>query len=119
MDTTRLIKTVRISFIGLLASSFAMADEDATAKPQINPQPGKAETEARCLICHGSTQMGQQRLAPPMVMVKRHYQALSQQEFEKVVMAWVKKPDAEKSTSGIHTTQHRVEADADTLCQDM
>jgi len=96
---TRLIKiinkTIRITFMAALSSSFAMAEEDATA--QAKPQPGKAEAEARCLICHGSTQMGQQRLAPPMVMVKRHYQSLSQQEFEKVVMAWVKKPEAKKS----------------------
>ncbi len=81
---------VAVSLAGLFGISTAMAEET-------KPQPGQAETEMRCLICHGDTQAGQQRLAPPMVMVKRHYQSLSQEEFEKAVLAWVAKPDAKKS----------------------
>jgi len=81
---------VAVSLTGLFCISTAMAEEP-------KPQPGQAETQMRCLICHGDTQAGQKRLAPPMVMVKRHYQSLNQEDFEKAVLAWVKKPDAKKS----------------------
>lgn len=74
-------------------TSALVAAEDVAPKPL----PGQAETALRCLICHGDTQAGQARLAPPMVMVKRHYQSMNQAEFEKAVLAWVKKPDAKKS----------------------
>ena len=85
-----------LSLTSVFFASTAVAEE-ASAELAQKPLPGQAETQARCLICHGDTQAGQARLAPPMVMVKRHYQSLSQAEFEKAVLAWVKKPDAKKS----------------------
>ena len=51
----------------------------------------------RCLICHGDQQTGIKRLAPPMVMIKRHYQEMDQDDFEDAILDWVKKPDANKS----------------------
>jgi len=93
------INIARFSLLGILTATSLWASDEVTdqAKHPAKPIAGKAEAEARCLICHGNTQTGQQRLAPPMVMVKRHYQSLSQAEFEKAVMAWVKKPEAKKS----------------------
>lgn len=85
-----------LSLTSAFFASIAVAEE-TSPKLAPKPLPGQAETQARCLICHGDTQVGQARLAPPMVMVKRHYQSLSQAEFEKAVLAWVKKPDAKKS----------------------
>lgn len=61
--------------------------------------PGKGETmtKALCMVCHGDSQAGQQRLAPPMMMVKSRYQTLGKDEMVKAIAQWVKKPDAKKS----------------------
>jgi mono/diheme cytochrome c family protein len=75
-----------------LLTSFACASE-----PQAKPSPGEAELAMRCLICHGDGQVGQQRLAPPMVMVKMRYMQPTEEAFVKRIADWVKKPDAEKS----------------------
>jgi len=69
----------------------------AVMAEEAHPEPGQAEIAMRCLICHGDTQTGQQRLAPPMVMVKSRYMQPTEEEFVKVISAWVKKPDADKS----------------------
>ena len=91
---THTIPRLRIPLLGILSLFTSTVAATALEEPT---HPGKAETTMRCLICHGDAQTGQQRLAPPMVMVKRHYQNLNQAEFEKAVLAWVKKPDANKS----------------------
>ena len=82
--------------ICIMSITAVYAEEGKSITP---PAPGHAETAMRCLICHGDTQKGQQRLAPPMVMVKMRYssQAKTQKAFVKVLSDWVKKPDAKKS----------------------
>lgn len=61
------------------------------------PEKGKVLTEALCMACHGDAQQGQARLAPPMMMVKRHYMSLEKKEMVEAIMKWVKKPDAKKA----------------------
>lgn len=82
--------------IGLMSVTTVHAEEGKAITP---PMPGHAETAMRCLICHGDTQTGQSRLAPPMVMVKMRYssQAKTQEVFVKLLSEWVKKPEAKKS----------------------
>lgn len=81
----------------LLPLSLTSGAFSSEGEAKNTPVPGKTETATRCLICHGNAQKGQQRLAPPMAMVKRHYQSLNKQEFEQAVLAWVKSPDPKKS----------------------
>ena len=59
-----------------------------------SPDKGETMTKAICMACHGDTQAGQKRLAPPMMMVKRRYSALKKDEMVKAISKWTKKPDA-------------------------
>jgi cytochrome c553 len=62
-----------------------------------NPDKGETMTKAICMACHGDTQAGQKRLAPPMMMVKRRYSALKKDERVEAMAKWAKKPDAKKT----------------------
>ncbi len=106
MKTERNIKTILITLpimgvifaVGLVTVGTSVEPAPPKAPPEETaPLSAKALTESRCLICHGDTQTGQARLAPPFIMVKRHYQSLEKKEFLKTVTSWVNKPGAHKS----------------------
>lgn len=93
---------ITILILGAVAATgIVTAEQEKQASTPENPvekQLSPAElTAARCLICHGNTNRGQGRLAPPFAMVKSHYQSLDQDAFIKTVSAWVKAPDKHKS----------------------
>ncbi len=106
MKTERNMKTLRITLpimgvvcaLGLVTGGTSTELTSPKAHPEKTaPLSAKELTEARCLICHGDTQAGQARLAPPFIMVKRHYQSLEKKEFLKTVTSWVNKPGVHKS----------------------
>ncbi|MCP5535793.1 MAG: cytochrome c [Akkermansiaceae bacterium] len=68
-----------------------------TGLSMAEPDKGETMTKALCMACHGDTQAGQKRLAPPMMMVKQRYQTLKKDEMVAAIVAWAKKPDAKHS----------------------
>lgn len=60
---------------------------------------GKKLMEAYCYACHGPELKGDNRLAPPMIAVKKHYQeeGITEQEFVGLIVDWAKEPSREKS----------------------
>lgn len=52
-----------------------------------------------CGACHGAQQSMDQRIAPPAVAIRRHYQMAyaDKASFSKAVVSWVKAPDANKT----------------------
>ena len=64
-----------------------------------NLHPGKKLMETYCYACHNPTTDHDDRIAPPMVAVKKHYisEGTTKEEFIAAVQDWVKKPSEDKS----------------------
>ncbi|MEE9320934.1 MAG: c-type cytochrome [Granulosicoccus sp.] len=74
----------------LLSITVAGADEKTT---------GKELLTQRCLICHGTQQTAENRLAPPIVAVKQRYlkQYPDRDSFINAITQWVKAPSEDRS----------------------
>lgn len=83
-----------ISTVGIASEALATPDEQIK---KLLSAPAAELTTTRCLICHGDTQVGQKRLAPPFMMVKRHYQSLDKDEFIQAISSWVKEPSKNRT----------------------
>ena len=61
--------------------------------------PGKKIVETQCYVCHDATTSEENRIAPPMIAVKRRYLmgGKTKNEFINDILAWSKKPSLEKS----------------------
>ena len=59
-----------------------------------NEHPGKKLLESKCYACHNPTTSMEDRLAPPMIAVKKHYLSdeITQDDFTKLILNWVKQP---------------------------
>lgn len=77
--------------------AFGLLTGTSMANPDKEVDKGETMTKALCMACHGDTQAGQKRLAPPMMMVKSHYSALKKDGMVKAIVKWAKKPDAKHS----------------------
>lgn len=73
-----------------------MAMNHSTSYQQEN---GKALMEAYCYACHGPEARGDERLAPPMFAIKKHYldEGMAEEEFVSRIVDWAKEPAKEKS----------------------
>lgn len=60
---------------------------------------GEQLYQKHCNVCHGATQNGQKRLAPPIFAVKLHYLGVHDEPltFTDAVSNWVKQPAADQS----------------------
>ncbi|TXG35127.1 hypothetical protein [Seonamhaeicola maritimus] len=56
--------------------------------------PGKIIIETQCNICHSPTASHEQRLAPPLIAVKKHYisEETTQKEFSEDLQIWFDNP---------------------------
>tara|TARA_R110001632_G_scaffold8386_2_gene33106 strand:- start:1417 stop:1884 length:468 start_codon:yes stop_codon:yes gene_type:complete len=61
--------------------------------------PGKKLMETSCYVCHSPTASHDNRIAPPMIAIKKHYidDATTKEEFVKSMQDWIKNPTKEKS----------------------
>lgn len=67
-------------------------------KPQTEEDhPGKKLMETNCYVCHSPIASHDERLAPPMVAIKKHYidSDTSKKEFIVSIQAWIKNPNKE------------------------
>lgn len=76
--------------------AYIASPESITTK---DPHPGKKLMETYCYACHGLATTGDSKIAPPMAAIKDHYigQETSQQEFETMLLKWVKDPSEANS----------------------
>ncbi len=61
--------------------------------------PGKLLMESKCNACHDPSASMENRLAPPMIAIKRHYitEGTTKKEFISDMLDWIKEPSEEKS----------------------
>jgi hypothetical protein len=91
---------------------FTNCDNKNTAKHEVNAKgprslnfedgtnhPGKELMENNCYICHNPTASEDERIAPPMIAVKKHYidESTTKEDFINEITEWVRKPSEEKS----------------------
>lgn len=64
---------------------------------QSDNHPGKKLMETYCYACHNPTANHENRLAPPMIAVKKHYinNKTTKEEFINSIQAWIKNPNKE------------------------
>ncbi|WP_299113929.1 c-type cytochrome [uncultured Winogradskyella sp.] len=57
--------------------------------------PGKKLMENQCYACHNPTTEHSNRIAPPMIAIKKHYinDKISKDEFIKSMQSWVENPN--------------------------
>lgn len=74
----------------LVVQSDLMIDHD---------HPGKKLLEIYCYACHNPSTGQNQRIAPPMIAVKKHYisSSITKEQFISDIQEWVKNPSEEKS----------------------
>lgn len=80
------------------ASSQKIKSESVSADTVIS-HPGKILIEQNCYSCHNPEMTGQERLAPPIQMVKMHYMRdfESKDAFVDAIAEWVSEPNEDKS----------------------
>ena len=61
--------------------------------------PGKALMEKNCYACHNATTAHEDRIAPPMIAVKKHYigEGTTKEEFTEALLNWTKEPTEDKA----------------------
>jgi len=62
---------------------------------QLSEHPGKKLMETYCFACHNPTASHDNRLAPPMIAIKKHYinSDTTKEEFVNSIQAWIKNPN--------------------------
>lgn len=60
-----------------------------------NEHPGKKLMEQNCYICHNPITNEEDRIAPPMIAIKKHYisNSTTKKEFKKDLIKWIKNPN--------------------------
>ena len=62
---------------------------------QSSEHPGKKLVQTHCYICHNPTTNHDNRLAPPMIAIKKHYinTDTTKEEFMNSIQVWIKNPN--------------------------
>jgi cytochrome c553 len=74
---------------------------------EIHDHPGKKLMEKHCYVCHSPTADHNNRIAPPMIAVKKHYikNGTSKGEFKAAMQTWIENPS--DSTAKMHGAVRR------------
>nr|WP_321247892.1 hypothetical protein [uncultured Psychroserpens sp.] len=61
--------------------------------------PGKQLMEIHCYVCHSATASEAERLAPPMIAIKKHYinEGTTKEQFKAAMQEWIKNPTEENA----------------------
>jgi len=77
------------------------SNEPSYAKKASNQEthPGKKLMETRCYVCHSPTGSHDDRIAPPMIAVKKHYisEGTTKEAFIASMQNWIKNPTEENA----------------------
>lgn len=75
------------------------ADTAAIVQTTAQEHPGKQLMESKCNICHNATTPMENRIAPPMIAIKKHYigESTTKEQFTKELLAWAKAPSEENA----------------------
>ncbi|TJY35913.1 cytochrome c [Pontimicrobium aquaticum] len=96
-----LIVTIVLLILATLFFSMIKSKSNYTAVAIIenNEHLGKKLMETHCYACHNPTTSHENRLAPPMVAVKKHYKSVntSKEEFVSALKKWVEAPSEKLS----------------------
>lgn len=70
-----------------------------TNEPFNSEHPGKALMQQYCYACHNASTPEADRIAPPMIAIKRHYisEDTTREEFTTELLEWVKEPSEAKA----------------------
>lgn len=106
----RFIKDMRYLYLGLAILIFTLGCKDKVqetyttsqvidSRVKHNEHPGKKLMEMYCYVCHNPTTDHDNRIAPPMEAIKRHYmsQDTSKENFIASMLEWVKNPIEDKA----------------------
>ena len=113
-----------IPFLVLLLSlSCQKSQKPSYSKIQslaVDVHPGKKLMESKCYVCHNPTTAHEERIAPPMIAIKKHYisENTTKEEFIKSMQNWIKNPTKEDAKMygavrkfGVMPKQHFSEED--------
>ena len=66
---------------------------------KLQSHPGKKLMETNCYVCHNPAGSHDNRIAPPMIAVKKHYKSskVTKEEFKKGIQDWIINPSKENS----------------------
>lgn len=91
-----LVFTVIISTLAIIffSQKEIKSDYQDVAALKVNEHPGKKLMETYCYACHNPVTPHENRLAPPMVAVKKHYKSndTSKEAFVNAFKKWVESP---------------------------
>jgi cytochrome c1 len=61
--------------------------------------PGKTLMETNCYVCHSPTASQDDRIAPPMIAIKKHYlkDRMTKEEFISEMQEWIKNPTGDNA----------------------
>ncbi|WP_347173029.1 Tll0287-like domain-containing protein [Polaribacter uvawellassae] len=81
--------------------NYSKVSEDLIVQKKSNSEehPGKKLMEINCYVCHSPSATHQDRIAPPMIAVKRHYisSKTTKEEFKAAFQKWIENPTEENS----------------------
>lgn len=92
-------------FIGLLVLLFSFSCQKSKKTSYEKSQsladvhPGKKIMEHKCYVCHNPTTSHEERIAPPMIAIKKHYisKNTSKEEFINSMQSFIKNPTKENA----------------------
>lgn len=94
----KIIITIFLGLIALISCNRTTTQKDVSNTKSSNDE-GLALMKTNCFSCHSPNANFENRLAPPMIAIKKHYitEGVSKKQFVKELSEYVKKPSAEKS----------------------
>ena len=100
------MKNILIIFLSLIVFTSCKNSDKTIVKDKValneidgKLHPGKKLMETNCYVCHNPTTGHDDRIAPPMIAVKKHYisDGTTKEQFIADVQNWIKKPSEDKS----------------------
>lgn len=100
------MKKLVFPFLLLFLSLFLSCNNSNKADYSINnnqnkadEHPGKKLMETNCYVCHSPSANHDNRIAPPMIAIKKHYidDTTTKEQFIELMQAWIKNPNEENA----------------------
>jgi len=90
------VASISISCQNLKKEVYSAKKELVNDSSQITYEPpGKKLLEQNCYVCHNPTMNEENRIAPPMIAIKKHYisSSTTKSEFKKALKEWIMNPN--------------------------
>lgn len=75
--------------------NYATLKDKNITKTTVNQEhPGEKLMKTNCYVCHNPTASHENRIAPPMIAIKKHYinEKTTKEEFIQSIQSWIKNP---------------------------